>query len=69
MRGWLLKLGIGGSLVTAICCFTPVLPVVLGAAGLTGAVGYIYRDDVLLPVLAVFLAITGWALWRRKRAE
>lgn len=66
MRGWLLKLGAGGSVLAALCCFTPLLPWLLGALGLAGLTGYVYRDDVLLPILAVFLAITGYALWRRR---
>ena len=61
----LLGIGIVGTVVTAICCFTPVLVVTLGAVGLSAVVGYL--DPVLLPALAVFLAITGYALWRRSR--
>ncbi len=69
MRDWLLRLGVGGSLITALCCFTPILPLALGAVGLSGIAGYVYRDDVLLPLLAVFLVLTGWALWRRNRMK
>jgi mercuric ion transport protein len=38
-----------------------------GAAGLSAAVGYL--DIGLIPALAIFLAITGYALWRRKNPE
>ncbi len=69
MRDWLLRLGVGGSLITALCCFTPILPLALGAVGLSGIAGYVYLDDVLLPLLAVFLVLTGWALWRRNRMK
>ena len=69
MRDWLLRLGGGGSLITALCCFTPILPLALGAVGLSGIAGYVYLDDVLLPLLAVFLVLTGWALWRRNRMK
>ncbi len=62
----LLKVGIIGSVIAAICCFTPVLVIGLGAAGLAALVGYL--DAVLLPALLVFLVITGYALWRCKRA-
>jgi mercuric ion transport protein len=62
----LLKTGIIGSVIVALCCFTPVLVLLLGALGLSAALGGL--DFVLLPTLAVFLAITGYALWKRNRA-
>jgi mercuric ion transport protein len=62
-----LKTGIIGSIIMALCCFTPLLVVLLGALGLSAAVGWL--DFVLLPALAVFLSITGYALWKRNRAE
>ena len=61
----LLKTGIIGSIIVALCCVTPILVVLFGAVGLSAAVGYL--DYVLLPALAVFLAITGYALWKRRR--
>jgi len=61
----LLTTGVVGSLVAAICCFTPVLGLALGAVGLAGLLGY--ADIVLLPALAGFLLMTGYALWKRTR--
>lgn len=61
----LLKVGIIGSVVAAVCCFTPALVVLLGAIGLSSALGWL--DAILLPVLAVFLLITVYALWKRSR--
>jgi mercuric ion transport protein len=61
----LLRIGVMGTVVAAICCFTPVLVVLLGAVGLSALTGYI--DVVLLPALAVFLALTGYAIWLRNR--
>jgi len=29
----LLRIGIGGSVIAALCCFTPILVVLLGAVG------------------------------------
>lgn len=55
----LLKLGIVASIVTAICCFTPALVVLLGALGLSAWLGWL--DSVLIPLLIVFLAITVFA--------
>lgn len=61
----LLALGIGGSVAAALCCFTPLLPLVLGGLGLTGLLSILYNDAVLLPMLGMFLILTGFALWRR----
>lgn len=62
----LLATGVVGTVVAALCCFTPILVVLLGAVGLSAALGWI--DYVLLPALAVFLALTVYALWRRSRS-
>jgi len=65
----LLCTGVGGSVIAAICCFTPALVIVFGALGLSWAVGYL--DYVLLPVLAIFLALTVYAglrVWRGRAA-
>lgn len=56
----LLGVGIGGSVVTAICCFTPALAILLGALGLAAWLAWL--DYVLVPLLLVFLGLTGYAL-------
>ena len=63
----LLQVGIIGSVIAALCCFTPVLVVLLGAIGLSALVGVL--DYVLLPALAIFVAITVYALWKRKTVQ
>lgn len=65
MKDKLLHIGIGGSVVAALCCFTPLLVVLLGAVGLSAVVGYL--DIVLFPTLAIFLGITGYAIWKRSQ--
>lgn len=67
MKNKLLALGFGGTVFAALCCFTPLLPIVLTALGLTGLLGFVYTDAVLLPVLAAFLILTGFALWQRRK--
>lgn len=62
----LLKVGIIGSIVAAICCFTPALVIVLGVAGLSAWIGML--DTVLFPALAIFVSITVYALWKRSKA-
>jgi mercuric ion transport protein len=63
----LLKAGIVGSVATGLCCVTPVLVIALGALGFSAAVGWL--DFVLLPLLAGFLGLTGYAWHRRRRAS
>ena len=67
MKDRLLSIGVIGTIVTALCCFTPILVWLLAGIGLSAAIGYM--DIVLLPALAIFIAITGYALWRRRRAQ
>jgi mercuric ion transport protein len=62
----LLRTGIAGSAIIAVCCFTPALVVLVGALGLSAIVGYL--DFVLFPALAFFLAMTAFALYRRRQA-
>lgn len=64
-RETLLKTGIIGSIISALCCFTPVLAVLLGAVGLAALAGYI--DYVFMPALAIFIGITAYAYFRKKR--
>jgi len=66
MKNKLLALGVGGTILAGLCCFTPLLPIVLTALGLTGLLSVVYNDAVLLPILAGFLILTGYALWRQK---
>ncbi len=62
----LLRIGIIGTVIAALCCFTPLLVVLLGALGLSALVGYL--DVVLLPALGIFILITLYALWKRRSA-
>ena len=61
-----LKLGLFGTLVAAVCCFTPVLVVLLGAVGLSAVVGWL--DYVLLPALVAFMGVSLFAIVRRRRS-
>ena len=62
----ILKTGIAGSIIAAVCCATPVLVVALSALGLSVWLGWI--DYVLFPALAIFVGLTAYGLWRRQRA-
>lgn len=61
----ILKTGIIGSVIAAICCFTPVLVIGLGVVGLSAWLGWI--DYVLFPAFALFFGITAYGMWRRRR--
>ena len=61
----LLATGIVGTVIAALCCFTSVLVVLLGAVGLSAVLGWI--DYVLLPALAFFIGLTIYAVVRRRR--
>ena len=63
----LIKIGVIGTVVAALCCFTPLLVVVLGGLGLSALLGIL--DYVLLPALAFFIALTVYALWKSNRAR
>ncbi|MEI4263481.1 mercury resistance system transport protein MerF [Roseovarius sp. D0-M9] len=63
----LLLTGIVGTVLAALCCFTPILVVLLGAVGLSAVLGWI--DYVLLPALAFFIALTVYAVCRRQRHQ
>ncbi len=65
MNKKLLTTGLIGTIVAALCCFTPILVVLLGAVGLSAIVGWL--DYVLLPALFVFIAITVYALVTKNR--
>lgn len=58
-------IGIIGTIIAALCCFTPVLVILLGAIGLSALTGYL--DYVLFPALGFFIFLTFYAVWRRKK--
>ncbi|MEH6633846.1 MAG: mercury resistance system transport protein MerF [Halopseudomonas aestusnigri] len=60
----LLIVGVAGTVIAALCCFTPILVILLGAVGLSAVVGIL--DYVLFPAMGLFLLITGYALWKRR---
>ncbi|QCF26486.1 mercury resistance system transport protein MerF [Hydrocarboniclastica marina] len=64
-RPSLLTTGIVRTVIVALCCFTPVLVVLLATLGLSAWLGYL--DYVLLPALALLIGVTAYALYRRAR--
>lgn len=60
----LTKIGVIGSIIAAICCFTPVLVGGLSLLGLAGVVAYL--DLALIPILVLFLGILLVGLLRQR---
>jgi len=58
-----------GTVLVALCCFTPVLVIVLGTIGLGTIIPYL--DFVLLPALAVMIVLTviSYRRWNKANTE
>ena len=54
-RRWF-KIGLTGTIVTAICCFTPLLVWLMAGLGMSAYLGML--DTFLLPLLGIFAAFT-----------
>jgi len=59
----LLRGGLIGSGIAAICCFTPFLVVIAAGVGLSAIVGWL--DYALFPLLFASLGLVAHALWIR----
>ena len=62
----LIGTGVAGALLSMLCCFTPVLVIMLSALGLTAFVAKL--DYVLVPVFMTSIALVIFALVRRRRS-
>ena len=60
-----IKAGGIGALVAAICCFTPLLVILLGVVGFGAVTGYL--DYVLLPALLIGLGLLAYGIFLRKK--
>jgi mercuric ion transport protein len=57
----LLKTGSIGTVIAAICCFTPALVILLGFAGLSAFIGWL--DYGLFPILFVSMGMVAYAFY------
>ncbi|RMH50619.1 MAG: mercury resistance system transport protein MerF [Zetaproteobacteria bacterium] len=62
----LLKIGLVGAGVSAVCCFTPLLVVLFSALGL--AAWSTHLDVVLQPSLLFFILLTIYGVYRQGMA-
>lgn len=63
----LMGVGIGGTVLAAICCMTTLPVLFLGAIGLSALTGSL--DYVLIPALLLFAGLTAYASYRRRKAQ
>ena len=56
---------VSGTVLVALCCFTPILVIALAAVGLTALTPYL--DYVLFPalVLLIVLAVVSYLRWKK----
>ncbi len=62
----LIRTGVIGGVIAAICCATPILAVALGAIGLSAWAAK--ADYVLIPVLLASIGLVAIGLYRRNRS-
>jgi mercuric ion transport protein len=61
----LIRIGVIGAVVAALCCATPMLAILLGAVGLAAVTGYL--DVFLIPAMILFVGVTVYGVYRRNR--
>ena len=61
----LIGTGVAGALLSMLCCFTPVLVILLSALGLAALAAKL--DYVLVPVFVASIALVIFAFVRRQR--
>ena len=56
---------LAGTVLVALCCFTPILVILMGAVGLSFFTPYL--DMVLLPALVIMIVLTilSYLRWRK----
>lgn len=62
-----IKAGGIGTVIAAICCFTPLLVILLGVVGLGAITGYL--DYLLFPALLICLGLLAYGIVLRKREQ
>ena len=63
----LVKFGVIGTVITALCYFTPVLVLLFTALGLAALVGYL--DVVLFPLLGLFVVLIVVGFFKKPRVQ
>lgn len=63
----LVRVGVIGTVLVALCCLTPILVILLGVVGWSALAGTL--DYVLLPALIAFIGLTIYAVRRKRNAD
>ena len=63
----LFRIGAVGTVITALCCFTPLLVIGLTSLGFASAIAYL--DMILLPLLGIFALLLAFALVQKVRSN
>ena len=63
----LMRTGVVGAIVAAICCATPLLAVVFGTVSLSAWAAK--ADYIAILALVLCLGLVGWALIRRQKQK
>lgn len=63
----LLRTGVIGAAIAAICCFTPLLAIILGTVGLSAWL--LWFDYAVFAALITFLCLIAFALMQRRKAR
>ncbi len=63
----MLRVGLGGAVFSLICCFTPLLVILLTGVGLSAMVGWL--DYVLFPLLFASLGLVAYAYYLRGKQD
>jgi mercuric ion transport protein len=58
-----------GTAFGLLCCFTPLLPVLLTAVGAVTLIEPLYRDAILLPFAAGSFVLMGVGLWLMRKSN
>ena len=60
---------LAGTVLVALCCFTPILVILLGAVSLASLTPYL--DFVLLPalVLMIIITVSSYIRWRKAHSK
>ncbi len=59
----MLRVGLGGAAVSLLCCFTPILVILVAGVGLSVVIGWL--DHILFPLFFTFMGVAAYALYLR----
>lgn len=62
-------MALSGTIVTALCCFTPILVILFAVVGLSAFTPFL--DYVLFPALGIFIVLTiiSYRYWKKAQGQ